>query len=251
MGQLEGKVALITGAAQGMGAAHVRRFVAEGAKVLVTDVQDEPGRALCEEIGDATHFAHLDVRSEADWTAAVEAAQTTFGDINVLVNNTGVQKMYPIRDTSLDDFRFLIDVNLIGTFLGMRAVVDSMARAGGGTIVNIASVAGLTAAGGGAYTASKHGVIGLSRVAALEFAEHGIRVNAVCPGPIDTPMAQKFNEESGVDILTQLGEALPVGRAGQPEEITNLVLFLASEQSSFSTGASFLADGGMLAGLML
>ncbi len=252
MRRLDGKVALVTGAARGMGAAHARRLAAEGAKVLVTDVADDDGMAVAKELGASGHYAHLDVRDEGQWQSAVDAALQAFGRLDILVNNSGVQRAASIADTTPEAFRFILDINLYGTFLGLRAAAPVIAASGGGAIVNIASIAGLVGtAGGSAYTASKHAVIGLTKVAAMELAASGIRVNAICPGPVLTPLMDGLNAEVGFDASALIASKLPMQRCALPEEISNMVIFLASEESSYCTGAAFVADGGLIAGIGL
>ncbi|KOV86817.1 glucose 1-dehydrogenase [Nocardia sp. NRRL S-836] len=241
--RLSGKVALITGAARGQGAAAARRFVEEGAAVLLTDVLDEPGKELAASLG-ATYF-HLDVSSEEDWAAAVSAAGE-LGEISVLVNNAGVLHFSPLADTTLADYQRVISINQVGTFLGMRAVVPSMKRASGGSIVNVSSVEGLAGMPMlTAYTASKFAIRGMTKVAALELGEHGIRVNSVHPGAIDTAMV---STALGREIdVSPIGKRLALRRIGQPEEVANVVLFLASDESAYCTGAEFAVDGGATA----
>nr|WP_197288201.1 glucose 1-dehydrogenase [Nocardia sp. NRRL S-836] len=243
MMRLSGKVALITGAARGQGAAAARRFVEEGAAVLLTDVLDEPGKELAASLG-ATYF-HLDVSSEEDWAAAVSAAGE-LGEISVLVNNAGVLHFSPLADTTLADYQRVISINQVGTFLGMRAVVPSMKRASGGSIVNVSSVEGLAGMPMlTAYTASKFAIRGMTKVAALELGEHGIRVNSVHPGAIDTAMV---STALGREIdVSPIGKRLALRRIGQPEEVANVVLFLASDESAYCTGAEFAVDGGATA----
>jgi 3alpha(or 20beta)-hydroxysteroid dehydrogenase len=245
MGRLDGKVALITGAARGQGAAAARRFAAEGAKVLIADIIDDEGKALADELGAA--YQHLDVSSEDDWTAAVDRAVEEFGSLTVLVNNAGILHFSELGKTKLADYERVIRVNQIGAFLGMRSVVEPMSRAGVGSIVNVSSVEGL--AGMPflvAYTASKFAIRGMTKVAALELGPKGIRVNSVHPGMIDTKMVS--DAAGGAEIDTSwVGKKVALGRVGQPSEIANLVVFLASDESSYSTGAEFVADGGATA----
>lgn len=246
-GRLAGKVALITGAARGQGAAAARRFAEEGARVVVADVLDDEGKQLAEEIGEAAVFQHLDVTAEDDWTVAVERAVAEFGLLNVLVNNAGVLHFSRLEDTTLADYQRVIGVNQIGTFLGLRSVVNPLRDAGGGAIVNVSSVEGL--AGMPflvAYTASKFAIRGMTKVAALELGEHGIRVNSVHPGMIDTRMVRDVLGGSEVD-LSPIERRLALGRLGKPEEIAELVVFLACDESSYCTGAEFVADGGATA----
>ncbi|MFF0425886.1 SDR family NAD(P)-dependent oxidoreductase [Streptomyces sp. NPDC004520] len=252
MGKLDGRVVLVTGAARGQGEQEVRLFAAEGAKVVLGDVLDEAGEALAKELGEErAAYVRLDVTSEDDWTAAVAAARERFGKIDGLVNNAGILRFNELVSTPLDEFRAIVSVNQTGCFLGIRTVAPEIAAAGGGTIVNTASYTGITGmAGVGAYAASKHAVLGLTRVAALELAAKGIRVNAVCPGAIDTPMS---NPE-GVDpaATAELYRKLvPLGRIGRPEEVAALALFLTGEDSAYITGQPFVIDGGWLAGVSL
>ncbi|MEV7278176.1 SDR family NAD(P)-dependent oxidoreductase [Streptomyces sp. NPDC093111] len=252
MGKLDGRVVVITGAARGQGEQEARLFAAEGARVVLGDVLDGPGEALAKELGeDRAHYVRLDVTSEAEWAAAVAAAKDRFGRIDGLVNNAGILRFNELVTTPLDEFEAIVRVNQVGCFLGIKAVAPEIAAAGGGTIVNTASYTGVTGmAGVGAYAASKHAVLGLTRVAALELAAKGIRVNAVCPGAIDTAMS---NPE-GVDpaATAELYQKLvPLGRIGRPEEVAALALFLTGEDSAYITGQPFVIDGGWLAGVSL
>lgn len=245
MGRLTGKVALITGGARGQGGAAARRFVEEGAQVLIGDVLDEEGKALADEIGAA--YQRLDVTSEEDWTSAVERAEAEFGPVTVLVNNAGILHFSELAATTLADYERVIRVNQIGTFLGMRSVVEPMTRAGAGSIVNMSSVEGL--AGMPflvAYTASKFAIRGMTKVAALELGAKGIRVNSVHPGMIDTKMVSDAAGGAEIDS-SWVAKKVALARTGQPGEIANLVVFLASDESSYSTGAEFVADGGATA----
>jgi 3alpha(or 20beta)-hydroxysteroid dehydrogenase len=249
MSELDGKVALVSGAARGQGAAEARLFRAAGASVVMGDVLDGEGEKLAAELGEATRYVHLDVSSEADWAAAVDTAVDAFGHLDCLVNNAGILRFVPIAQTSLEEYMEVIRVNQVGVLLGMRAAVGPMEKAGGGSIVNISSVNGMAGlAGTVAYTASKFAVRGMTKVAAIELGPLGIRVNSIHPGGVDTPMVSP--EALGVPsgATSQAYRSLPLGRIGRPEEIAEVALFLASDRSSYCTGAEFLVDGGMLAG---
>jgi 3alpha(or 20beta)-hydroxysteroid dehydrogenase len=249
LGRLEGKVALITGAARGQGEAEARLFAAAGAKVVLGDVMDDAGESVARAIGAAALYRRHDVSSEESWTAFVGAAKERFGRIDVLVNNAGILHVAPVSEIAVDDFMRVTKVNQLGCLLGMRSVIPHMAQAGGGSIVNIASTAGVEGAMGlVAYVASKHAIVGMTKTAALELGRVGIRVNAICPGGIDTPMGRGDAEGfENVDSLAWF-KALPLGRIGKPEEIAKLALFLASDDASYCTGSVFVADGGSLAG---
>lgn len=247
MGRLAGKVALVTGAARGQGAATARRFVAEGAQVVIADILDSDGAALADELGDAAIYQHLDVTDEQQWETVVTVAASVFGPLTVLVNNAGVLHFSPLPETSLADYERVIRINQFGTFLGMRAAVKPMRQAGGGSIVNISSVEGL--AGSPllvAYTASKFAIRGMTKVGALELGVDGIRVNSVHPGMIDTKMVS--DALGGADVPTDwVKQKVALGRVGQADEIANVTLFLASDESSYCTGGEFAADGGATA----
>ncbi|MEU4099519.1 SDR family NAD(P)-dependent oxidoreductase [Streptomyces tanashiensis] len=252
MGKLDGRVVLVTGAARGQGEQEARLFAAEGAKVVLGDVLDDAGEALAKELGeDRAAYVRLDVTSEADWTAAVAAARERFGKIDGLVNNAGILRFNELVSTPLEEFQAIVSVNQTGCFLGIRTVAPEIAAAGGGTIVNTASYTGITGmAGVGAYAATKHAVLGLTKVAALELASKGIRVNAVCPGAIDTPMSnpEGVDPEATAELYRKL---VPLGRIGRPEEVAALALFLTGEDSAYITGQPFVIDGGWLAGVSL
>ncbi|MEV0340596.1 glucose 1-dehydrogenase [Nocardia sp. NPDC050713] len=241
MGRLTGKVALISGGARGMGAAHARKFVAEDARVVLGDILDDEGKALAEELGDHAVYVHLDVRQKQDWQAAAEEAVRRFGALNVLVNNAGIVNGNLLVDFALEEWQRIIDINLTGTFLGMQAATPAMIEAGGGSIVNISSVEGMRGSPGlHGYTATKFAVRGLTKSTALELAQYGIRVNSVHPGLISTPMTEGIP----ADFLQ-----IPLGRAADPAEVSNLVTYLASDESSYSTGAEFVIDGGLTVGV--
>jgi 3alpha(or 20beta)-hydroxysteroid dehydrogenase len=242
--RLDGKTALITGAARGQGEAMARLFVAEGARVALADVLDDEGKRVAEELGEAAQYLHLDVTEESHWTEGVAEVERQFGSLNVLINNAGILRFGKIESTTLDDLRAVIEVNQIGVFLGMRAAAPALRRAGGGSIVNISSVEGLRGMTGlAAYTGSKFAVRGMTKVAALEFAPAGVRVNSVHPGAIDTPMVRGQGLE-GVDLDT-IFPGIPLRRVGTPEDVAQLVAFLASDQSAYCTGSEFVVDGGV------
>jgi 3alpha(or 20beta)-hydroxysteroid dehydrogenase len=248
MGRLDGKVALITGGARGMGKSHVRHFVAEGARVVFGDVLDDKGGYVAAGLGgQCCRYIHHDVTSEADWAAAVALAADAFGGLDVLVNNAGILAIAPIAEMTLDGFRRVLEVNAVGCWLGMKSVTGPMARAGGGSIVNISSTEGFTGAAGlSAYSASKFAVRGMTKAAAQELGRFGIRVNSVHPGGVLTRMVLD-QADSGRDGERFLAN-LPLARFAEPAEISRLVAYLASDESSYSTGSEFTADGGLLSG---
>jgi 3alpha(or 20beta)-hydroxysteroid dehydrogenase len=243
MGRLDGKVAIITGAARGQGAAEARLFAAEGARVLLADVLDDEGGAVAAEIGDAALYTHLDVTDEDQWRAAVALAEERFGPVTVLVNNAGILHFQALHKTELADFDRIMRVNVHGVFLGMKAVTASMSGAGGGSIVNISSTAGLQGLPYlGAYVASKWAVRGLTKTAAIDLGHKGIRVNSVHPGGIDTPMV------AGTSSDAPFYKRLPVARMGSADEAARAVLFLASDEASYIAGAELAVDGGATCG---
>jgi 3alpha(or 20beta)-hydroxysteroid dehydrogenase len=244
MGRLDGKVAIITGGARGQGAAEARLFVAEGARVVIGDVLDDAGAEIADELGsDAAIYTHLDVTHEDQWHDVIALTEDRFGPVTVLVNNAGILMFQAIDRTERADFERILQVNLIGVFLGIKAVTPSMAKAGGGSIVNISSTAGLTGLPYlGAYVASKWAVRGLTKSAAIDLGPKGIRVNSIHPGGIDTPML------GGTDRDAPYYKRLPVPRMGSPDEAARAVLFLASDDASYTTGAELTVDGGATAG---
>jgi 3alpha(or 20beta)-hydroxysteroid dehydrogenase len=248
MGKFDGKVVLITGGARGMGATHARAFVREGASVAISDILVEEGEKLAAELGEQVKFYDHDVTNQAEWEAVVDDIENTFGQIHVLVNNAGIVLMKSILDMSEEEYRKVIDINQVSVFLGMKTVLPSMLKTKDGSIINISSLAGFRGSSRGsvAYSASKFALRGMTKAVALEMASEGIRVNTVHPGLILTPMTvQKGAEE----IIEHLSKEIPMQRAAQPEEVTKLVLFLASSDSSYSTGSEYILDGGQLAEL--
>lgn len=246
-GRLEGKVALISGAARGIGEADVRLFVEEGARVVFGDVLDEEGKAVAESLGDAASYIGLDVTRPDAWTDAVAHARERFGRLDVLVNNAGILRFNSIEETSLEEYEAVIRVNQVGAFLGMKAVLPAMRAAGGGSIVNISSTAGLEALFGlASYCSSKFAVRGMTKVAALEFGDDNIRVNSVHPGGTNTALVTAAGSDAPAD--ESFVPPQPIKRIADPKEIAEMVLWLASDASSFCTGAEFVVDGGLTAG---
>lgn len=246
---LQGKVALVSGGARGMGAAHARGLLDEGAAVVLGDVQVDLGEQLASDLGDQCLFVELDVTSETSWQAAVDAAQDAFGGLDVLVNNAGVADgdLKSVVDMSLSAYRRVVEVNQTGVFLGMHVCALPILRRGGGSIVNISSVAGVTGSAGSInYTASKWAVRGMTKCAAQEFAKFGVRVNSVHPGLVRTPM---LSLAEGVDFETAMTATVPMARAADPDEVTRLVVFLAGDDSSYCTGSEFVIDGGISSGI--
>lgn len=248
MGRLVGKVAIVTGAAQGMGAEHARRFVAEGASVLITDIDSDRGNALAAELGDKAAFCSLDVASEASWAAAVADAEKRFGPVSALINNAGI--IGPVArcaDLSEADFDRVCAINQTSVFLGTKHVIPSMLKAGGGSIVNISSISGIVAIYGTpnvAYAASKFAVRGITKQVAIEYGKDGIRANSVHPGYIKTKMMTDALDDEGIKVASA---SVPIGRVGEVEDVSNLVLFLASDESGFITGSEYIIDGGLTA----
>jgi 3alpha(or 20beta)-hydroxysteroid dehydrogenase len=247
MPRLANKVAIITGAARGMGESHAMRFVAEGAKVILTDMREDAGAALAAKLGSNAVFVAQDVTKAADWARVVAKAEATFGPVNLLVNNAGV--LGPVAktvDISEEDYLKVCNINQHGVFLGMKAVIPSMIKAGKGSIVNISSIAGIVANYGFpnlAYVGSKFAVRGMTKAAAVEYGGKNIRVNSVHPGFIQTPMMVEATNEEGGDALSMI----PLGRIADPSEVSNLVLFLASDEASYITGGEYVVDAGMIA----
>lgn len=242
-GALLDQVVLITGGARGMGAEHARELVAVGARVMLTDVLDDQGEALAAELGDGAAYRHLDVTDEQQWRQAVGATEACFGPVHHLVNNAGIVTFGTIEEAEPHDWKRTLDINLTGCWLGMHVTVPSIRRAGGGSIVNISSTAGLQGyANLGAYVASKWGLRGLTKTAALELSPLGIRVNSIHPGPIRTPMI--------ADLSPDIAAAQPIARVGEPAEVTAMLMFLLAE-ATYSTGHEFVVDGGAVVGQVL
>ena len=261
--RVDGKIAVVTGGARGMGESMVRVLAAEGARVVVADVEDELGRQVADDLGDVAAYVHLDVTSAGAWEDLLRATALQFGTPDVLVNNAGILRVGTVVDTDPDVFRAVLDVNLTGTFLGLRTVGGAMVAAGRGSVVNISSTGGLMGYSTlGAYVASKWGMRGLTRSAAIEMGPAGVRVNSVHPGAVATPMVGAVGLDALVEppphgavdtdprlvAVDAMATDQPIARAGRPVELARLVLFLASDESSYCTGAEFVADGGATAG---
>ncbi len=245
MQRLTGKTALVTGGARGIGEGIVRRFVQEGAKVMITDVLDDQGEALAAELGQA--YRHLDVVSRAEWDAAIAATEAQFGKLDCLVNNAGVIVFKRLDDLSEDEIRRIIDINLIGTMLGAQAAIPALERAGGGSIINMSSSDGIAGANSlTAYCASKFGVRGFTKALALELGHRGIRVNSIHPGGILTPLSNPGNYPR--DVVDQAYKIYPAQRAGDPHDIGAAAAYLASDDASYCMGTELLVDGGLVAG---
>jgi len=257
VGRLDGKTALVTGSARGTGAATARLFASEGARVVVSDVLDERGAALAREIGGQAVYHHLDVTSEADWAQAVARAEETFGSLDVLVNNAAVLLMKSLPDTERADFERVVAVNQTGPFLGMKAVIEPMKRAGGGSVVNVASIDAVRTQNSlVAYCATKWALRGMTRVAALEMGRYGIRVNAVCPEAGGPEMVAAYLPD-GIDLEKVFAHNMPAlasqkerSIAERVDDVARMIVFLASDDSASCTGADFIVDGGNVAGLL-
>lgn len=246
MGKLDGKVAIITGASQGMGASHARLFFQDGAKVVITDINAEKGEALANELdptGEKTLFVKQDVSSEQDWQRVVKETLAKFGKIDVLVNNAGISITKSIFDYSVDDYLKIVKINQLSTFIGIKYVGEVMKKQKSGSIVNISSIDGLV---GGAigYTDTKFAVRGMTKAAALELAPYNIRVNSVHPGVVETPMI-KQNDNS--DEVKAFAKTIPLQRIAKPEDVSQMGAFLASDEANYSTGSEFIVDSGLTA----
>ena len=250
MGRLDGKVALISGGARGQGATEARMLAMEGASVVFGDILDDEGRqveAQIRELGGEATYVHLDVTSESDWQSAVDAAVSAYGKLNVLVNNAGILIRKTLEETTGEDWDRIMSINAKGVFLGTRAAIPAMREAGGGSIVNISSTAGLVSSpsGSASYTATKGAVRLLTKSTAIQYAREGIRCNSVHPGPIETDMIQdSLSDPAQMELRMQ---RLPMGRVGKPEEVAYGVIYLASDESSFVTGSELVIDGGTTA----
>ena len=246
MGRLDGKVALITGGARGMGAEDSRLFAAEGAVVVLTDVLDDLGAETASQI-DGASYHHLDIRNEAEWQAVVDQVMSDHGRIDVLVNNAGVDLVKKLLATTIEDFEQVTDINLRGTFLGMRTGAEAMIKAElPCSIVNISSVAGLQGlANHAVYSASKFGVTGLTKSAAKEWGRYGIRVNSVHPGLIETAMTADMRSFTDPEVRRQVERTVPLRRMGKASDIAKLALFLASDDSDYCSGQAYIVDGGV------
>lgn len=252
MTRLAGKVAIVTGAARGLGAIISQQLHAAGAQVVLADVRDAEGGALAQSLGERAHYVHLDVSSESEWAQALAAARQRFGPVTVLINNAGIYRTRATVEQSVEEYLQIIRINQLGTFLGMRTCFAQMRDAGGGSIVNIASTAGIEGVPLAlAYTASKHAVVGMTKAAALEFGSAKVRVNVVCPGAMLTPLlVESLNVPLSALSAAPFANS-PMGRMGDPSEIAPTVVFLASDASSYTTGSEFVVDGGLTAGVKM
>jgi 3alpha(or 20beta)-hydroxysteroid dehydrogenase len=247
MGRLDGKVAIITGAASGMGVRHAEMYVEEGAKVVLADIAVEAGQKLADKLGANARFFKLNVASFEEWNEVVKFTEAEFGPIDILVNNAGIGIFKLMDDLTIEDYTKTMDVNTTSIFYSLKTVVPSMRKAGGGSIINISSVDGLRGAPTAmAYCSSKFAVNGITRCAAAELGADKIRVNTVHPGVIKTPMAEQGEI---AEIIAALEAQIPLGRAGTTDEVSHLVVFLGSDESTFCTGSEFVIDGGMICDL--
>ena len=248
--RLEGKVAIITGGARGQGATEARMFASEGARVVIGDIRDELGmqvEAEIRELGGHAVYLHLDVTSDDDWQRAVETAEQQFGKVDVLVNNAAIVLRKDIEETTADDWDNIMDINAKGVFLGTRAVIPAMRRAGGGSIINISSISGLVSIGPPAYIATKGAVRLFTKSTAIQYASENIRANSIHPGSVDTDMRREgMGDQTPEEIQARI-DNIPLGRVGTTEDISYGALFLASDESSFMTGSELVIDGGYTA----
>lgn len=246
MNRLVGKVALISGSTSGMGEEEAKLFAKEGAKVVISGIQEDQGLRLVHEInslGGESLFIKLDVSSENDWIAAIQATEKSFGKLDILINNAGIIQRYSLNSTTVSSWKQVMEINSMGAFLGCKAAIPAMLKAGGGSIVNIASISGMVGLGYPAYNASKGAIRALTKIVSVDYARKGIRVNCINPGPIETPMFDTAGEE----VAAQRTKVIPMGRVGKPIEVAFGALFLASDESSFITGAELVIDGGITA----
>ena len=253
MGRFDGKVVIVTGAARGQGEAEARLFASEGAKVVLADVLDTEGQAVAADIGANALYVHLDVSNEAEWQAAIAATKKFGGRLDALVNNAAIIWPSAIEDTSLEAYMTVINVNQVGCFLGMKTAQPLLKESGGGSIVNISSIDGIASKNGLiSYSASKFAIRGMTKTAAMEWGRFGIRVNSVHPGFVHTRLGNPDDIPEIRELLDGYSRRrVPLGRTGEPEDIANLVLFLASDEAGYITGSEFVADGGILAGELL
>lgn len=243
MNRLDGKIAVITGGAKGIGAATARLFVAAGAQVVLTDIDEAVGQKTASTIGPDCHFLAQDVSNQTDWQQVIAQANDRFGEIDILVNNAGIFRVHGTLETSLNDWNQMVAINQTGTYLGIQAVVPNMKKRGSGSIINMSSIAGLSGnPNAPAYAATKWAVRGLTKSVALELAPHGIRVNSVHPGLISSGMLSELNSTD-----TRLDARVPLGRQGTPDEVASVILFAASDDSAHCTGHEFVVDGGIKA----
>ena len=248
--RLEGKVAIITGGARGQGATEARMFAQEGARVVIGDIRDEQGmqvEAEIRELGGEAVYLHLDVTSADDWQQAVDTAEQRFGKVDVLVNNAAIVLRKNIEETTADDWDNIMEINAKGVFLGTKAVIPAMRRAGGGSIINISSISGLVAVGPPAYIATKGAVRLFTKSTAIQYAAENIRANSIHPGSVDTDMRREGIGASTPEEIQERIDQIPLGRVGTTEDIAYGVMFLASDESSFMTGSEVVIDGGYTA----
>ncbi|KRM44527.1 glucose 1-dehydrogenase [Lentilactobacillus parafarraginis] len=243
MDRLKDKVAIITGASQGMGASHAKLFVSEGAKVAITDINEEKGNQVAAELGNGTIFIKQDVSSESDWQNVVHTTVDHFGKLDILVNNAGISINKSLDDMSVDDYLKIFKINQLSVFLGTKYAAPALRKNGSGSIVNISSMNGLVGGAVG-YTDTKFAVRGLTKAVALQLAKDNIRVNSVHPGVIATPMILQGDSKA---VIEEFAKNIPLQRVAEPSEVSKTVLFLASDDSSYSTGSEFIIDGGLTA----
>ena len=250
MGRLDAKVALITGGSRGLGAATAQLFVEEGAQVVIADIRPGEGKALADQLGDAAHFAELDVTSEEGWSTVVADTLANLGSVDILVNSAGILTIAPLMTSTTEEYQRVTQVNQYGTYLGMRAVLPTMVEAGKGSIVNVSSIDGVSGMPGmSLYSATKHAVVGLTRSVSQEVAALGVRVNAVCPGLMPTPMVLEADLSALGDVdLGAIVNQIPMKRPSDVREVAECVAFLASDAASYVTGIELLVDGGWHAG---